>query len=90
MIDTHMGALGTVEEVECSFQLWRFGSVDFSTACVLVRPWYFGSFAEGRTPMGVPHEVEERGGRCQDDISDLIFNVISPRQTGIQTQEKAN
>lgn len=77
-----MGPLGTVEEVECSFQLWRFGSVDFSTAGVLVGPWHFGSLAEGRTPMSVPHEIEECARRRQDDISDLFVNFTFSRETG--------
>lgn len=57
-----MGSLSTVEQVKCSFQFRGFGAVDFGAAGVLVGPWYFGSLAEGRTPVGVPEEVAERSG----------------------------
>lgn len=63
-----MRPLGTVKQVKCSFQLWGSGPVDFGAAGVLVGPWYPRGLAEGRAPVGVPHEVEEGGGRCQDDV----------------------
>lgn len=65
---TYMSPLGTVEQMERPLQLGGLGRVDFTAAGVLVRPWYLGGLAEGRAPVGVPHEVEECGGRCQDDI----------------------
>lgn len=33
--------------------------------------------------MSVPHEIEERGRRRQDDISDLFLDIILSRETGI-------
>lgn len=73
-----MSPLSTVEQVECSFQLWGFGSADFSTTGMLIRPWYFGSLAKWRAPVSVPHEVKKCGGRGQDDISrvNLIVSWI--------------